>query len=587
MLDKLHATSAKKPKSEGAAKPTYRDVREYLAELEKRHLLQRVTRPMNKDTEIMPLVRWQFRGGLPESQRKGWLFESVTDSRGRKFDGSVAVAIIGASTEVYAAAMGVKSAAEIGEKWKHAQAHPIVPIEVSADKAPVKQVKILGKDLISTGGIDKLPVTITNPGSDSSAYFSAPCWVTKDPETGVYNVGTYRAMVKAPDRIGVSIITGQDGRIHWEKARALGKPLEAVLILSPPPSVSVCSVNKLNMSEYDCAGGIDGAPLELVKAETVDLLIPAHAEIAIEGRFRTDILELEGPFGEFAGYVGAQDYQLLFEVTAITHREKPILQAFISEMPPSESSCMRKAGFEGFVMEELKLKVPHLKSANVYEIAGSAAVLTITLGKGQDRGEAWDALRAAASARNMPLFKFIIAVDDDIDSTDLESVLWAIAFRVQPHRDIQIQRGRNTDLDPSGAPVDASFAERTYPDGLGGSQLLIDATLKWAYPPVSLPAKNLMEDARKIWEELKLPALTPKMPWFGYPLGYLPEEWDEAAKLAVKGDYMKTGEKYKGMRTTSDYFETGKLKDPETSPVTGSAKGKAATPRAFERFKVG
>jgi len=175
MSHTLDATYAKKPKSDGAAKPTYRDVREYLAELEKRHLLQRVTRPMNKDTEIMPLVRWQFRGGLPESQRKGWLFASVTDSRGRKFDGSVAVAIIGASTEVYAAAMGVKSAAEIAEKWKHAQAHPIAPIEVSANKAPVKQVKILGKDLISTGGIDKLPITITNPGSDSSAYFSAPC----------------------------------------------------------------------------------------------------------------------------------------------------------------------------------------------------------------------------------------------------------------------------------------------------------------------------------------------------------------------------------------------------------------------------
>jgi UbiD family decarboxylase len=535
MLDTLDATSAKKPKSERAAKPTYRDVREYLAELEKRHLLQRVTRPMNKDTEIMPLVRWQFRGGLPESQRKGWLFESVTDSRGRKFDGSVAVAIIGASTDVYAAAMGVKSAAEIAEKWKHAQAHPIAPIEVSADKAPVKQVKILGKDLISTGGIDKLPVTITNPGSDSSAYFSAPCWVTKDPETGVYNVGTYRAMVKAPDRIGVSIITGQDGRVHWEKARALGKPLEAVLILSPSPSVSVCSVNKLNMSEYDCAGGIDGAPLELVKAETVDLLIPAHAEIAIEGRFRTDILELEGPFGEFAGYVGAQDYQLLFEVTAITHREKPILQAFISEMPPSESSCMRKAGFEGFVMEELKLKVPHLKSANVYEIAGSAAVLTITLGKGQDRGEAWDALRAAASAGNMPLFKFIIAVDDDIDSTDLESVLWAIAFRVQPHRDIQIQRGRNTDLDPSGAPVDASFAERTYPDGLGGSQLLIDATLKWAYPTGKPPCKEFDGECAENLGGAKASSTDPEGTVVWIPIGILAGRVGRGCKTCCEG----------------------------------------------------
>jgi UbiD family decarboxylase len=540
---------------------TYADVRQYLDELDSRGLLVRVDRRINKDTEIMPLVRWQFRG-LPQDQRKGWLFSNVTDSRGRDFDGSVAVAILGASPTVYAAAMGADSPAGIADKWAQVQNSPIKPRVIDAADAPVKQVKILGDDIVSSGGADAFPVTVTNPGSDASAYFSAPVWITKDPETGVYNAGTYRVMVKAADRLGCLMLSGQDGRAHWQKARALGQPLEAVLILSPPPALALCSVNKLSISEYDAAGAINGAPLDLVQAETVDLLIPATAEIAIEGRLRTDILEREGPFGEYGGYVGTQDYQMIFEVTGITHRKSPVLQAFISEMPPSESSCLRKAGFEGFHMAELRPKVPGLRKVTYYEIGGSAQVVTVTLHDPKP-GEAWEALRAIASARNTPMNKWVIAVDDDVDAEDLDSVLWALSWRVQPHRDVQIQRGHNTDLDPSGAPVEDNFAARTYPDGLGGSQILIDATRGWAYPPVSLPAKDLMENARKIWEELKLPELTPRMPWFGYELGYWPDSWSQAAERAVGGEYLKTGEDFRTDRTLSSYFETGQVVPPE------------------------
>ena len=487
---------------------------------------------------------------------------NVTDSRGRDFDGSVAVAILGASPTVYAAAMGADSPAGIAGKWAQAQSSPIEPRVIDAADAPVKEVKILGDEVISSGGVDSFPVTITNPGSDASAYFSAPVWITRHPETGVYNAGTYRVMVKAADRLGISMLSGQDGRAHWEKARELGRPLEAVLIFSPPSALSLCSVNKLDISEYDAAGAINGAPLDLVQAETVDLLIPATAEIAIEGRFRTDILEREGPFGEYGGYVGSQDYQMIFEVTGITHRKSPVLQAFISEMPPSESSCMRKAGFEGFTMAELRPKVPGLRKVTFFEIGGSAQVLAITL-HAPEPGDAWEALRAAAAVRNVPAYKWVIAVDDDIDAEDLDSVLWALAWRVQPHRDVQIHRGRNTDLDPSGAPVDDNFAARRYPDGLGGSQILIDATRGWAYPPVSLPSKDLMENARKIWEELKLAELTPRVPWHGYELGYLPDDWSQAAERALRGEYLKTGEEFRKYRTLSSYFETGKVIPPE------------------------
>ena len=541
--------------------PKYRDVREYLEELDRRGLLRRVSRTTNKDTEVMPLVRWQFRGQDVE-QRTGWLFENVTDSRGRSFDAQMAVAIVGASPQVYAAAMGVDSPDEIAAKWLQAEQNPLPPVTVAAADAPVKENIIKGDDLLKTGGIDQFPVPVVNPGTDSSAYFSAPVWIAKDPETGIYNAGTYRVQLKAADRTGVLMMSGQDERGYWEKARRLGKPLEAVLILAPPPTLSLASVNKLNMSEYDAAGALNGAPLELVQAETVDLLIPARAEIAIEGIVRTDILEMEGPFGEFGGYVGAEDYQMIFEVTAITHRTKPIFQAFISEMPPSESSCLRKFGWEGFLEEELRLKSPNMKKVSIAEMSGSANFVVIEFHKPVP-GEVWNALRAVAASRNLAWCKWVIAVDDDIDSNDMDSLLWALSWRVQPHKDVQIQRGRNTDLDPSGAPVDASFTDRTYPDGLGGSQIMIDATLNWAYPPVALPAKDLMENAKKIWEEeLNLPPLTPHKPWHGYGLGYFPDKWVEAAKRAVEGRYLETGEEYKKIRTKVSYFDDGIVVEP-------------------------
>jgi 4-hydroxy-3-polyprenylbenzoate decarboxylase len=551
--------------SSSAPKAIYRDVREYLEELDRRSLLRRVTRTTNKDTEVMPLVRWQFRG-LNAEQRTGWLFENLTDSRGRSFDASLAVAIVGASAQVYAAAIGVDSPDKIGAKWLQAEQNPLPPVTVTAADAPVKENIITGDDLLKTGGIDALPIPVVNPGTDSSAYFSAPVWIAKDPETGVYNAGTYRAMLKSGNRTGVLMLSGQDERGYWDKYRRLGKPMPAVLILAPPPALALCSVNKLNISEYDAAGALNGAPLELVQAETVDLLIPARAEIAIEGHIRTDLLEMEGPFGEFGGYVGAEDYQMIFEVTAITHRTRPILQAFISEMPPSESSCLRKFGFEGFLEEELRLKSPNMRKVTLPEIAGSLGVAIISF-HNPVAGEVWNTLRAAAASRNIAAWKWVIAIDDDIDPNDLESVLWAMSWRVQPHRDVQIQRGRNTDLDPSGAPVEAPFTDRTFPDGLGGSQILIDATRNWAYPPVALPTKEFMDNARTIWEEelkdMNLPPLTSRVPWHGYPLGYWPEHWARVSKRAVEGQYLETGKEYEHLRTLASYFEDGVVRKPD------------------------
>ena len=370
-------------------------------------------------------------------------------------------------------------------------------------------------------------------------------------------------MVKAADRAGVMMLTGQDSRVHWDKARALGRPLEAVLCLSPVPALSLCSVSKLFQPEYGVAGALNGAALEVVQAETVDVLIPATAEIATEGRFRTDVLEMEGPFGEYGGYVGAQDYQFVFEVSAITHRRSPILQAFISEMPPSESSCIRKFGFEGAVFQALAPKVPNLVGVNFFEgIGASSQFLAISLKKGAPEGEAALALQAASSLVKQGL-KWIIAVDEDIDITDIDSVLLAMAWRVQPHRDIEIHRGRLTDLDPSAAPVEASYSDRTFPDGLGGSGIPHRRHHEMAVP-TSQPAEPRVHGERTgDLGGARVPGLNTAHPLVRLRAGLLAGQLGQGHQADEPRSLFRIREDFRKLRTKPSYYETGIVVPPD------------------------
>ena len=165
------------------AKRGYRDYQEHLAELEKSGLLRTVDRAINKDTEMHPLVRWQFRGGIPEYNRKAWMFTNITDSRGRKYDYPVVVGALATTPEIYRIGMNVPMD-KIGSHWEQAISNPIKPLEVS--DAPCHEVVITGKELIGEGkGLDTLPIPISTPGYDAAPYFTATNCVTKDPETGI------------------------------------------------------------------------------------------------------------------------------------------------------------------------------------------------------------------------------------------------------------------------------------------------------------------------------------------------------------------------------------------------------------------
>ncbi|WP_199256774.1 UbiD family decarboxylase, partial [Alteribacillus sp. YIM 98480] len=311
----------------------------HLKKLEERGLVHHIYKEINKDTELHPLVRWQFRGNIPEAERKTFVFHNVVDSNGRKYDIPVVVGGLSVNREVYSLGMGVP-VEKIGEKWTEAKSNPIAPVNV--DSAPCQEVVYQGDELDEDGkGLEHLPVPISTPGFDNAPYTTNSMYVSKDPENGIQNLGTYRAQIKSSRRLGMnpSIEMGQGIYQHWLKYKEMGEPMPAALVIGGPPAVPYCSVQKLpyNTDEFSVAGALLGEPLKVVQAKTVDLQVPADAEIVIEGYIPTDSLEPEGPFGESHGHVNLQEFNPYMNVTAITRKKDAHFVSIISQVTPSES----------------------------------------------------------------------------------------------------------------------------------------------------------------------------------------------------------------------------------------------------------
>jgi 3-polyprenyl-4-hydroxybenzoate decarboxylase len=232
-----------------------------------------------------------------------------------------------------------------------------------------------------------------------------------------------------------------------------------------------------------------------------------------------------------------RDHNFFMDVTAITMKKKPIYLSIISQMPPSESSKMRNIGRNAASHKLLHDKgFTNVSQVEYLECGGSNALVVLKIKKRHD-DDAKDALRLLAKTF---IGKITVAVDDDIDIKDAESVLWAIAFRSQPYRDAEIVDAPLFSLDPSVCPATESKGLYSKTPQRS-SALIIDATMPWGYPPLSLPRKEFMDRAVQMWNEMQLPALTLKNPWWGRSLGAWSKEEEEEADLAVKGEHFQTG----------------------------------------------
>ena len=513
----------------------YRDLREHIDALDAAALLTRIDHPVNKDTEMYPLVRWQFRGGIPEEGRKAFLFTNVTGSGDRRFDIPVLIGALATNPRIYSIGMGVP-VDEINQRWNDAIAGPIEPNLI--DDAPCQEVVIEGEALDGAGnGLDMIPAPISTPGYDCAPYLTATNVVTRDPETGIHNMGTYRGGFKSTRHMGMMIFSpGRNGGfLDWEKYKAKGERMPVAVVLGSPPVIAYLGPQKIRhgMDEMAVAGGIAGCPINVTKCKTNDLLVPAEAEIIIEGYIETEYLEPEAPFGESHGYVALEDYNMALDVTCITHRRDPIITSIISQVTPSESSVIKRVAMEPVFLTHLRdaLGVKGVRKVFLHEpLTNLRPVIFVQFERGVPATEVWRALYGTATLQPI-CGKYVIAVNEDIDPDNGDAVFWALAYRSNPALDVQILphrvRGHGPRSDTRSGNEDAT--------------MLIDATLKSDMPPIALPKREYMENAKALWERLGLPPLKPESPWHGYSLGDWNEEWDAMAKRAAEGDYIENG----------------------------------------------
>ena len=229
--------------------------------LDNKGLLITIDEPIDKDSEMHPLVRWQFRGGIAERDRKAFRFNNIVNAKGQRYKMPVVVCALAASREIYSVGMDAPVEA-MGKKWDRALSNTIAPKIV--ETAPCQEMVMQGDDLLGEyNGLDALPIPISTPGFDSAPTLSATNVISRDPETGVQNMGTYRAGLKAPDRLVVRMATrtgGAGGYVHWQKCKARGEKLECAIVLGCPPYVAFMGPQKLpiDLDEFNVAGGLAG-----------------------------------------------------------------------------------------------------------------------------------------------------------------------------------------------------------------------------------------------------------------------------------------------------------------------------------------
>ena len=233
----------------------------------------------------------------------------------------------------------------------------------------------------------------------------------------------------------------------------------------------------IDLDEMAVAGGLAGAPIDVVKCKTVDLLVPAEAEVVIEGYIDTVNVEPEAPFGESHGHVALEEFNMPMRVTAITRRRDAVIPSYISQVAPSESSVIKRVAYEPLFLAHLRdgMGIKGVKRVSLHEpLTGLLRVTVVVVEKGMPRTEVWRALYGAAFFKG-DCGKICVAVNEDIDPDNADAILWALAYRANPKDDVKVVEHRGQGHGP----------KREH-SGEEDSTLLMDATMKSDMPPLAL-----------------------------------------------------------------------------------------------------
>ena len=327
--------------------------------------------------------------------------------------------------------------------------------------------------------------------------------VTRDPENGQINVGTYRLMLLDRDKLGLYISPGHDGRVHREKYFARGEPMPVAAAFGMDPLLYTAGGLGLPITtnEYEWVGAVRGEPVEVVRGPVTGLPIPAHAEIVVEGFVHPDRFQAEGPFGEFTGdYASAVREEPYLQVEGLYYRNDPIILGSPPMRPPADYYYVRITLLEALIWDALEAAgVPDVRDV-VHLPAAGYGMLVIAIRQRYAGHAKQAAMVASQSSGAAYLGRYIVVVDDDIDATNVDDVLWALWTRSDPAESVDLIRNCwSTPLDPRIPPEKRARREFT------NSRLIIDATrpFHWRdeFPPVVGASPALQARLREKWSD--------------------------------------------------------------------------------------
>lgn len=378
---------------------------------------------------------------------------------------------------------------EIVDELVRRFARPVKPVLV--DWGPCRE-NIIKEDEVD---VLKFPAPHLR-GLDGGRYIGT--WhthINKDPDSGWVNWGMYRSMVHDKRSVGWLAIPGQQGPgIYYQKYEAKGKKMPLAIAIGTDPACALASMTPFApyVNEVDMAGGISGAPVELIKCETVDLEVPATAEIILEGEVGPNERRLEGPFGEYTGYCSSQKApRPVFHVKCITHRNKPILPVSSPGKPFDDTTFVYSLFSSAALTVELrKLGLP-FKSVYL-----TPSMLAVIISASETYPGYVHTLSSAIWATKIGIYRpTIIVVGEDIDVTNMDEVIWAMTTRMHPVRDIHIKKRA------PGHPL-IPFLSPEERENLAGAAVCFDATFPFEWKETELPIVDFEHSWPKDIQEL-------------------------------------------------------------------------------------
>ncbi|HXQ49551.1 MAG TPA: UbiD family decarboxylase [Stellaceae bacterium] len=492
----------------------YASLRDFMTRLERDHLLRRVAVPVSPHLEIT-----EIHTRLLAEAGPAVLFEHVVREGGGRYDMPVLTNLFG-TIERVALAMDrtPDRLREVGETlaflkqpeppggWREAiEMLPLLKTVLAmkprtVSSAPCQEIVLKGGDI----DLGRLPVQSCWP-DEPAPLITWPLVVTKGPGAAReddFNLGIYRMQVLGRDRTLMRWLAHRGGAQHhrrWSAERA--DPLPAAAVIGADPGTILAAVTPVpdTLSEYQFAGLLRGRKVELVPCVSVPLKVPAEAEIVLEGHVSLDEFGDEGPYGDHTGYYNAVERFPVFRISAITMRRDPIYLSTFTGRPPDEPSVLGAALNEVFI-PLLRQQFPEIVDFWLPPEGCSYRIAVVSMKKAY-AGHAKRVMMGVWSfLRQFVYTKFVIVVDDDIDARDWKDVMWAVATRMDPARDITVVENTPIDYLDFASPV----------AGLGG-KIGLDATNKW-------PGETARDWGRKLrMRDDVIAAVTEKWPSLGLP----------------------------------------------------------------------